>query len=96
MRMNSYFVSDLYFELEPDFIYEGLQLHEFIHSSEYRNRKWDVCNKTLADLCRNIGIKPINLKPLLKQLEHHGLIERVDENKSIFKVYLRPKIPRTN
>ncbi len=92
MRMKAYFVSDLYFDIEPDFIYEGYELHEFIHSNDYKNRKWDVCNKTLVELCRNIGIEPINLKPILEQLENHRLIERIDEKKSIFKVFLKPRI----
>lgn len=93
MRMNAHFDVELYVDLEDlDLEYESPDVNIFYHSDEYRNRKWDVCYTSIAELCRKVDITPTNLKPILKQLENHRLIERVDENKSHFKVYLKPKI----
>ena len=92
MRSNTYFDIKVYDEIEHDFDCEGYELHEFLHSDGYRNRKWDVSTKPLVELCESVGISHVNLKPVLKQLENHRLIERVYENRSVFKVFLKPKI----
>jgi len=93
MRMSAHFDVELYVEIEDlELDYESSEVNQFYHSDEYRNRKWDVCYTSIAELCRRVNITPINLKPILHQLENHLLIERVDENKSIFKVYLKPRI----
>ena len=92
MRSNTYFDIKVYDEIEHDFDCEGYELHEFLHSDGYRNRKWDVSAKPLVELCESVGISHVNLKKVLEQLENHRLIERVDENKSVFKVYLKQKI----
>lgn len=93
MRMSAHFDVELYVELEDlDLDYESVDVNEFYHSEEYRNRKWDVSTASLSELCRKVHIAPINLKAILDQLEKHQFIERIDENKSFFKVYLKPLI----
>jgi len=93
MRMKARIEIELYAEIEDlDIEYESSDALIFYHSDEYRNRKWDVCNRTLVELCKNVGISAVNLKPVLKQLENHRLIERIDDSKSIFKVYTKPRI----
>lgn len=93
MRMSARFDIELYAAAEE--LYEapgGNILGDFFTEGNYKYRKWDVCESSLVELCRRVNIKPINLKPILQQLENHRLIERVDEDLNIFKVYLRPKI----
>ncbi len=93
MRMNAKFEPKLYEEIEDlGLDTDSNEFWESFSGEKYRNRKWDVCNKSLAELCRKVDITPANLKPILIQLENHLLIERIDENQSIFKVYLKPKI----
>ncbi|MCH7519950.1 MAG: hypothetical protein IH964_13120 [Candidatus Dadabacteria bacterium] len=93
MRMSARFEVELYTEVEDlDLDFESSEIEEFYSGSEYRNRLWDVSNTSLAELCRKVEIKPINLRPIIQQLENHRLIERVDEYCSLIKVYLKPKI----
>ncbi len=93
MRMSAHFDVELYVDIEDlDLDYESSEIEEFYSGSEYRNRLWDVCDTTLAELCRNVNISPINLRTVIEQLENHRLIERVDEYDNLFKVYLKPKI----
>jgi len=93
MRMSAHFDVELYVELEDlDLDYESVEVDEFYRSEEYRNRKWDVSTASLSKLCRRVGISPTNIEDILDQLEDHHLIERVDENKRFFKVYLKPLI----
>jgi len=93
MRMSARFDIELYAAAEE--LYEapgGNILEDFFTEGNYKYRKWDVCESSLVELCRRVNIKPINLKPIIQQLENHRLIERVDEDLNILKVYLRPKI----
>ena len=93
MRMGARFDPELYEEIEDlGLDTDSNEFWEVFSGEKYRNRKWDVCNTSLAELCRKVDITPANLKPILKQLENHRLIERIDENQSVFKVYLKPKI----
>ena len=93
MRMSAHFEVELYVDIEDlDLDYESSEIEEFYSGSEYRNRLWDVSNTSLAELCRNVNISPINLRTVIEQLENHRLIERVDEYDNLFKVYLKPKI----
>lgn len=60
-----------------------------IYNEDYKDRKWDVCRTSLAELCRMVGIESSNIKEALGQLEYHRLIEY---NESHSKIYLIPKI----
>ena len=93
MRMSAHFDAELYIEIEGLALdYATKDIYEVVKGSNYMNRKWDVCNIPLTELCKKVNIAPTNLKPLIVQLEEHRLIERIDENKSVFMVYLKPKI----
>lgn len=92
MRMSARFDPESYIELE------GLDVDwsnwsDLYQAEEYRNRKWDLCMPpSLAELCRHVGIEPINLRPVLEQLEYYRLVELADGYLKVFKVYLRPRI----
>lgn len=60
------------------------------HGEAYRNRKWDFCMMSMAELCRIVHITPNNIKEVIHQLEYHHLIECLDNG--MFKVFLKPKI----
>jgi hypothetical protein len=80
---------DLYSSIESDVggnTYESMEYDEYI-----RQRKWDVCPLSLAELCRLLYINPTAIQPALAELEHHRLrlIERVGE---WIKVYLKPRV----
>ncbi|MEX0998796.1 MAG: hypothetical protein WD000_02380 [Thermodesulfobacteriota bacterium] len=93
MRMSAHFNAMLYIEIEDlELDYATKDVYEVVEGSNYLDRKWDICNCTLVDLCRLVDITPTNIKPILEQLENHRLIERVDNNKILFKVYLKPRI----
>lgn len=68
----------------------------------YRNRKWDICETSLTELCRMVGgglddnnrgkgMSSSNIQIIVKQLEHYGLIMKVNNQ---FMVYLKPEICR--
>ncbi len=63
--------------------YEPVEFEEYV-----RNRKWDVCNLSLAELGRTVGVGRLNVNAALGELERYGLTERVDK---WTKVYLRPR-----
>jgi len=71
---------------------ESTESGEFYERTEYdeyiRNRKWDVCNLSLAEMCRVVGVERSNLNEVLSELEGYKLIERVGE---WTKVYLKPR-----
>ena len=93
MRMSARFDPELYDWHEELFLdTDSDKFWELHHGEDYRNRKWDVCNTSLAELCKRVRISPINLKPIIEQLENHQFIERIYEKESIFKVYLKPKV----
>jgi len=93
MRMSAHFDAELYIEVEDlDILIDSSEVSELYDEGNYRERKWDVCDTSLAELCRNVNISPINLRTAIEQLENHRLIERVDEYDNLFKVYLKPKI----
>ena len=93
MRMSARFDPELYVEIEDlGLDTDSNEFWELHTDGNYRNRKWDVCYTSIAELCRKVNISSINLGMVLEQLKNHRLIERVDEHRSIFKVYLKPKI----
>lgn len=85
MREQAYFHPDLYGMIEGLNL-DGVELNDF-YKDEFRDRKWDVCETSLSELCRKVDIERGNIKPVLDQLEHYGLAEKVDQ---VFKVYLKP------
>jgi len=54
----------------------------------YKDREWDVCSVSLAELCRWIKIDPSHTGNVINELEQYRLIERIDY--SLYKVYLKP------
>lgn len=94
MRMSAHFDELLYEEVEDLQIdvYSG-DVSE-LYNENYKYRKWDVCNTPLTELCRNVNISPVNLRPIIEQLENHRLIER--EYNHLYKVFLKPKIKEQN
>lgn len=92
LRINSHFDPEL-FDLIEGINLAGYELDEFYKDgNQYRNRKWDVCEYSLSELCRGAGISTSNLKSTLNMLEKYGLaeIEKADDW-NIIKVYLKPK-----
>jgi len=100
MRSTAKFNARLYCKVE------GITyLEEDYNDEGYRNRKWDVCNKSLSELCRMVGggldddnnkgkgMSSSNIHIIVKQLEHYGLIEKVNNQ---FMVYLKPLICRND
>ncbi|MCK4346699.1 MAG: hypothetical protein KAX05_15555 [Bacteroidales bacterium] len=88
MRTKAQFDAQLYMEIEYD--EPDMSGADFDFKSEqYRNRKWDPCIVPLAELCRMVNIERANIKPVIKQLEHCGLVEKIG---NYFKVYLKPSI----
>jgi hypothetical protein len=94
MRSEAKFNGKLYCQIE------GIQYNEQEWYDEgFRNRKWDICETSLAELCRKVGsgfddvgnikgISSSNIQIVVKQLEHYGLVEQIN---SRFMVYLKPK-----
>jgi len=67
--------------------YEG-GTSEFYNTDKYRNRRWDVCDVSLARLCRIAGMTSPGMKEIIEELEGYKLVERVGR---WFMVYLKPK-----
>ena len=87
IRSQATFDAELYMEIEHGC--EKYQANFNFKSEAYRNRLWDVCDIPLAILCRMVGIERTNLKSVLKQLEHFGLVEKYGPT---LKVYLKPSL----
>ena len=81
---------DLYCSIEYDEYYEPIEYDVYI-----QNRKWDLCDLSLSELCRLAGIERSNIEVNLTDLERFKLIERIgyipEVGKYITKVYLRPR-----
>ncbi len=93
MRSCAHFDNDLYAIIE-DIDLQGYELDHFYHDGDqYRNRKWDVYDVSLSELCRLGGIERSNMTITLEQLKVFGLAEeqRFDSNLDVRKVYLKPK-----
>ena len=88
MRTRASFNADLYSAIE-DIDLEDTGASNFYNTAEYRNRRWDVCETSLAELCRMVNIDNSDILKAVQQLEHYRLVERI---KPVFKVYLKPKI----
>jgi predicted transcriptional regulator len=71
-----------YCEIEIDEWYDPIQYPEYI-----RDRKWDICETSLNEICTAVGIDRSDIYASLESLEHFRLIERIDK---WIKVYLRP------
>jgi len=56
---------------------------------DFRNRKYDICEFSLTQLCKFANINQTNLKPVIGQLEKHRLVKNYG---IFFEVYLIPKI----
>ncbi|MFW5721648.1 MAG: hypothetical protein ACOCWW_04625 [Bacteroidota bacterium] len=96
MRIYAKFDVQLYAEIEYEC--ESNELSEFmdIKSNDFVNRKWDVLiNISLNKICEKVGVERSNRKRILRQLEHFGLIETIDNQLSWYKVYLKPKVLAT-
>lgn len=76
---------DIYSEIE------GIMTGEFYEPMEYpeyiRNRKWDICEASLTEISKAVGVDRSKIGASLEALERFRLIERVDR---WIKVYLRP------
>ena len=76
---------DIYSEIE------GIMTGEFYEPMEYpeyiRNRKWDICETSLTEISKAVGVDRSKIGASLEALERFRLIERVDR---WIKVYLRP------
>jgi len=76
---------DIYSEIE------GIMTGEFYEPMEYpeyiRNRKWDICETSLTEISKAVGVDRSKIGAYLEALERFRLIERVDR---WIKVYLRP------
>jgi len=76
---------DIYSEIE------GIMTEEFYEPWEYpeyiRNRKWDICEASLTEISKAVGVDRSKIGASLEALERFRLIERVDR---WIKVYLRP------
>lgn len=64
-----------------------------LYDELYRDREWDLCEKSLGELCRMVNIERSNIKSVILQLEEHKLIETMTD--STIKVYLKPNIYNT-
>jgi hypothetical protein len=91
MREVARFDPELYTLIEYDgqFELEGAEASDFYNTDQYRKRKWDICEMSLAEISRIVGIASSNIQQVLNQLEYYRLVERMD---NCFKVYLRPRI----
>jgi len=77
-----------YCSLEYDMDYNELhELDEDIKGEWYRNRKWDMCNVPLINLCRLVNISHQNILTVIEQLEEYVLVKRYPNT---FRVYLKP------
>lgn len=86
-KINNTFL-EAYLKIEFDeYTYSKELVEEFIKSGDFRNRRWDVCEKSIAELCRIVRIEQTNFKPILDQLSHFGLLDRYDP---ILQVFLKP------
>ena len=56
---------------------------------DFRNRKYDICEFSLTQLCKFANINQTNLKPVISQLERYRLVKSYGD---YFEVYLIPKI----
>jgi len=56
---------------------------------DFRNRKYDICELPLSQLCGFASINQTNLKPVISQLERYRLVKSYGD---YFEVYLIPKI----
>jgi len=76
---------DIYSEIERIMtgeVYEPMEYPEYI-----RNRKWDICETSLTEISKAVGVDRSKIGASLEALERFRLIERVDR---WIKVYLRP------
>lgn len=83
LRSTACFDFDIYREME------GFDYLEFSpNSSEFRDRKWEICRTSIKDLCALADINYDSSFSVLKELEKRGLLERYD---GAILVYLKPK-----
>ena len=75
MRSVARFDPDLYSLIEHIDL-DGFELSDFYMTDQYRDRKWDVCERSVAELCREMNISHTNRKPVLEQLEYYQLVEK--------------------
>ncbi|WP_028574536.1 helix-turn-helix domain-containing protein [Desulfonatronovibrio hydrogenovorans] len=89
MRSKANFDPEIYSMVENVDL-DGMALNDLYNiDGQFRNRKWDVCELSLSELCRFADIGRSNIKPVLDQLEHYRLAEWMEP---VFKVYLKPQI----
>lgn len=98
MRSEAYFDQQAYGEIEGVFIADqSRDVHAYWsrlskqQKAKFTNRKWDVCNTTLKELFELARISYNRTRELTNELEEKGLIERVSQHKSLFKVWLKPR-----
>ncbi|MFY0684038.1 MAG: hypothetical protein JXR20_05755 [Balneola sp.] len=97
LRSYSYFNQDAYYNIENVYIesleevYKNSDRVNDIDKEFYRNRKWDLCTRSIKDLFELAKIPYRNTRELMGELERAKLIERVDTNRPTFLVYLKPK-----
>ena len=92
MRSVANFDNELYGFIEGEHL-DGMDLDEFYHEEDFKNRKWDVCEKSVSALCREMNIEPSNRRLILKQLEYYRLVEKAGP---VYKVYLKPRMRQFN
>lgn len=90
-------IEDIYIpgldEVYPDYLEDDYEprLNGDDEKMKFRNRKWDICNTSIKELFQLARIPYTDTRLLVDELVDHGLVERALENKSVFKVYLKPK-----
>ena len=72
---------------EYNYIEEGEHYRPMEHDEYIRNRKWDICLLSLAEMSRKAGIERSNIDTVLVELEKYKLIEQVGK---WTKVFLKP------
>ena len=97
MRSCSWFDRLLYEELENVSVPDEIDLYEAGGNDEayqnYVKRRWEVCDTSLRRLFDLAGIayNNTNTKHLINDLVEKGLVERLDDKRSVFKVWLKPQ-----
>ncbi len=91
LRSVAQFDADAYAMIED--IEETARFDIINVDGQYRNRKWDLCHSTLAELCRIVFIEPRGVESAVQQLEQVRLVEKYEHG--FFKVFLKPRLSST-
>lgn len=90
MRSMAKFDYEAYrYEKDLEWTYDADEIRN-AYAEGYKDREWDVCHVSMAELCRWVNINASHTGEVIKQLEHNRLIEFIDNG--IYKVYLKPSM----